>query len=146
MLVAAAAAKWNAPASEIRVSKGVVSWRDRRATFGQLAADAAKQPVPQDVALKDPKDFKLLGQSIPRLDIPEKVNGSAEFGLDVKRPGMLVARIVRCPMFGGKADSFNADRTKAVPGVRHVDVELVWEPQWGMDMMSDEARLELGFM
>jgi isoquinoline 1-oxidoreductase beta subunit len=76
--------------------------------------------VPASVALKDPKDFTLLGQSIPRLDIPEKVNGSAEFGLDVKRPGMLIARVVRCPIFGGKAESFNADRARAVPGVRHV--------------------------
>src|SRR5262249_13958048 len=67
-----------------------------------------------------PKDFRLLGQSTPRLDIPEKVNGKAEFGIDVKRPGMLVARVVRCPVFGGKVESFNADKAKAVAGVRNV--------------------------
>jgi isoquinoline 1-oxidoreductase beta subunit len=76
--------------------------------------------VPKSVTLKDPKDFKVLGQSLPRLDIPEKVNGKAEFGLDVKRPGMLVARVVRCPVFGGKVASFNADKAKAVAGVRNV--------------------------
>ena len=82
---------------------------------GGGAAGAAER-----VALKDPKAFKLLGKSLPRLDIPEKVNGNAEFGIDVKRPGMLVARVVRCPVFGGKVASFNADKAKAVAGVRHV--------------------------
>ena len=62
----------------------------------------------------------MLGQSLPRLDIPLKVNGTAEFGLDVKRPGMLVARVVRCPVFGGKVASFTADKARAIPGVRHV--------------------------
>ena len=76
--------------------------------------------MPKEVALKDPKDFTLLGKSLPRLDIPEKVNGTAGFGIDVKRPGMLIARVVRCPVFGGKVESFNADKAKAVPGVQHV--------------------------
>src|SRR5439155_23954017 len=62
----------------------------------------------------------LLGQSLPRLDIPEKVNGKATFGIDVKRPGMLIARVVKCPVFGRKVASFNADKAKAVPGVRNV--------------------------
>jgi len=76
--------------------------------------------VPKDVALKDPKDFRLLGTAVPRLDIPAKVNGSAGYGLDVKRPGLLVARVVRCPVFGGKVASFDAAKAKAVPGVRNV--------------------------
>jgi isoquinoline 1-oxidoreductase beta subunit len=76
--------------------------------------------MPKAVALKDPKQFKLLGQSLPRLDVPEKVNGSAVFGMDVKLPGLLTARVVRCPVFGGKVASFNADKAKAVPGVRFV--------------------------
>jgi isoquinoline 1-oxidoreductase beta subunit len=70
--------------------------------------------------LKSPKDFKLAGKSLPRLDVPEKVNGKAGFGLDVQRPGMLIARIVRCPVFGGKVESFNAGKAKAEPGVRNV--------------------------
>src|SRR4029078_12580228 len=64
--------------------------------------------------------FRLLGQSAPRLDIPEKVNGKAVFGIDVKRPGMLIARVVRCPVLGGKVESCNADKAKAVAGVRNV--------------------------
>jgi isoquinoline 1-oxidoreductase beta subunit len=76
--------------------------------------------VPKTVSLKSPKDFKIAGKSLPRLDIPEKVNGTAGFGLDVQRPGMLVARVVRCPVFGGKVASFNADKAKAEPGVRNV--------------------------
>jgi isoquinoline 1-oxidoreductase beta subunit len=79
MLVAAAAEKWKAPASEIRVSRGVVSWRDRRATFGQLAADAAKQPVPAEVQLKEPKDFVLIGKPARRTDARAKSNGTALF-------------------------------------------------------------------
>ncbi len=70
--------------------------------------------------LKDPKSFTLMGKDIPRLDIPEKVNGSAVFGMDVKLPGLLTARVARCPVFGGKVASFNADKAKAVPGVKHV--------------------------
>ena len=70
--------------------------------------------------LKNPKEFRLLGQSMPRLDIPEKVNGQAVFGIDVKRPDLLIARVVRCPVFGGTVASFNADKAKAVAGVRHV--------------------------
>ena len=88
----------------------------RRLKYGALVDKAAALPVPKSVALKAPKDFKVLGQSLPRLDIPEKVNGKAEFGLDVKRPGMLIARVVRCPVFGGKVASFNADKAKAVVG------------------------------
>ena len=76
--------------------------------------------MPAKVTLKDPKAFKVLGQPLARLDVPEKVNGKAEFGIDVKRPGMLVARVVRRPVFGGKVASFNADKAKAIPGVRHV--------------------------
>src|SRR6185503_6376254 len=82
--------------------------------------NAAALPVPKSVTLKDPKDFHLLGQPVARLDIPAKVNGSAGYGLDVKRPGLLVARVVRSQVFGGKVESFDAAKAKAVPGVRHV--------------------------
>src|SRR5207245_7138041 len=92
----------------------------RRLRYGALAEKAATLPVPKTVSLKSPKEFRLLGQSLPRLDIPEKVNGKAIFGMDVKRPGMLIARVVKCPVFGGKVDSFNADKAKAVAGVRNV--------------------------
>ncbi|HEX2332880.1 MAG TPA: molybdopterin cofactor-binding domain-containing protein, partial [Burkholderiales bacterium] len=120
MLVAAAAEKWKAPASEIKVSRGVVTWRDRKATFGQLAADAAKQPVPADVALKDPKDFVYIGKPARRTDARAKSNGTALFTQDVKLPGMLTAVVLHPPRFGAKLKSFDAAKAKAVKGVQEV--------------------------
>jgi len=122
MLMTAAAQTWGVAENTVSTEKGEVVHKasGRRLKYGALVDKAAALPVPKTVALKNPKDFKVLGQSLPRLDIPEKVNGKAEFGLDVKRPGMLIARVVRCPVFGGKAASFNADKAKAVAGVRHV--------------------------
>src|SRR2546430_15459907 len=75
---------------------------------------------PQNVTLKDPKDFKLIGRPTKRLDTPEKINGKGMFGLDVVVPNMLVAVVARPPVFGGKVRSFNADKAKAVAGVRDV--------------------------
>jgi isoquinoline 1-oxidoreductase beta subunit len=122
MLISAAAQTWNVPANTISTDKGEVIHKasGRRLKYGALVDKAATLPVPKEVALKNPKEFHLLGQSTPRLDIPEKVNGKAVFGMDVKRPGMLIARVVKCPVFGGKVESFNADKAKAVPGVRNV--------------------------
>src|SRR6185436_13355039 len=122
MLMTAAAQTWGVAENTVSTEKGEVVHKasGRRLKYGALVDKAAALPVPKTVALKDPKDFKVLGQSLQRLDIPEKVNGKAEFGLDVKRPGMLIARVVRCPVFGGKVSSFNADKAKAVAGVRHV--------------------------
>jgi isoquinoline 1-oxidoreductase beta subunit len=88
--------------------------------YGALVDKAAALPVPASVPLKDPAAFKVLGKSLPRLDVPAKVDGSAIFGIDVKLPGLLTARVVRCPVFGGRVTRFNADRAKAVTGVRHV--------------------------
>jgi isoquinoline 1-oxidoreductase subunit beta len=120
MLVAAAAEKWKVPASEIRVSKGVVSFKDRKATFGQLASDAAKQPVPADVKLKDSKNFVYIGKSARRTDARAKSNGTALFTQDVKLPGMLTAVVLHPPRFGAKLKSFDAAKAKAVKGVQEV--------------------------
>src|SRR5207247_8956465 len=98
----------------------ITSAHGRRLRYGALVQKAEALPVTKTVTLKTPKEFHLLGQSMPRLDIPEKVNGRAVFGIDVKRPGMLVARVVKCPVFGGRVESFNAEKAKAVPGVRNV--------------------------
>jgi len=95
----------------------------RRLTYGELSAAAARLPVPQDVPLKDPKDpavFRILGRRIRRLDIAEKVDGSARFGMDVRIPGMLYATVTRCPVFGGRVSRFDGTHSKAVPGVRDV--------------------------
>ena len=122
MLVTAAAQTWNVPEDSLMTEKGEVIHKasGRRLKYGALVDKAAALPVPKDVKLKDPKNFTLMGQSLQRLDVPDKVNGSAVFGMDVKLPGLLTARISRCPVFGGKVKSFDAAKAKAVPGVKHV--------------------------
>ena len=89
----------------------------RRLRYGALVDKAAALPVPKTRRAQGSEGLPLLGQSVRAPRHPEKVNGTAVFGIDVKRPGMLVARVVRCPVFGGKVASFNADKAKAVPGV-----------------------------
>ena len=122
MLVTAAAQTWGVAENTCSTQKGEVvhAASGRRMRYGSLVDKAAALPVPTNISLKSPKEFKLAGQSLPRLDIPEKVNGKAEFGIDVKRPDLLIARVVRCPVFGGKVESFSADKAKAIAGVRHV--------------------------
>src|SRR3989441_11135757 len=122
MLVRAAAQAWKVDRSTCRAEKGAVIHvpSGRRLTYGSLAARAAALPVPTDAPLKDAKDFRLVGTRVTRLDTPSKVNGSAQFGIDVKLPGMLVASIERSPVLGGRVKRFNADRAKSMPGVRHV--------------------------
>jgi isoquinoline 1-oxidoreductase subunit beta len=125
LLVNAAAEAWGVERSACRTEQGTVihAASGRRLPYGQLMARAATLPVPSDAPLKDPKDFRLLGTRVRRLDTPGKVDGSAVFGIDVKVPGMLIASIERSPVLGGKVKRFDADRAKSMPGVRHV-VEL----------------------
>jgi isoquinoline 1-oxidoreductase beta subunit len=137
MLIAAAAQTWGVDPKTCRAEKGEVIHQPsgQRAAYGTLAEKAATMPAPQEVALKDPKDFKLLGTKVARLDTPLKVNGSAVFGTDVKIPGMLVATVVHCPVFGGKVASFDATKAKAIKGVRDVvqissGVAVVAEGYW----------------
>jgi isoquinoline 1-oxidoreductase beta subunit len=125
MLIAAAAARWNVPAREISVENGVVMHgrSGRRARFGQLAADAMKMPVPTNVPLKPPGDWKLIGQRLPRLDSVSKTTGRAVFSSDIRRPGMLVAVVKRPDLFGATVRSFDDREAKAIEGV--VDVVQV---------------------
>lgn len=122
MLVAAAAQEWRVPATELTVEAGVVSHAGggRKATFGSLAGRAAALPVPATVTLKTPKDFKLIGRVHPRVDIPAKVDGTAQFTLDVAMPGMLVALLARPPRFGATVKSFDGAAAAAVDGVVNV--------------------------
>ena len=122
LLVAAAAQTWGVEKAECRAERGAVvhARSKRRLTYGKLVTKAATLGAPPDVPLKDPKDWKILGTRVRRLDTPPKVDGSAQFGIDVKVPGMLVAVVARSPVFGGKVTSFDAAKTKAVPGVRQV--------------------------
>jgi isoquinoline 1-oxidoreductase beta subunit len=120
MLLQAAAQKWGVEVSQCRAENSTILHdpTKRRATYGSLAEAAAKLSVPQDVPLKTPDQYKLIGKPTPRLDTPLKVNGSAEYGIDVRLPGMLYAVVARCPVFGGKVASFDATKAKAVPGVK----------------------------
>jgi isoquinoline 1-oxidoreductase beta subunit len=122
MLIQAAAQQWNVAPESLHAEKSFVihGASGRRASFGSLAEAAAKLQPPKDVPLKDPKDYKIIGKSTRRLDTPAKVNGTAQFGIDVQIPGMLIAAVARAPVFGGKVVSFNADQARAVPGVKHV--------------------------
>ncbi len=120
MLVAAAAAKWGVPADSLKAADGIVSGGGKSASYGELAADAAKLPVPEKPKIKDPKDFTIVGKRTGRLDTPAKTFGTAEFGIDVELPGMLYASIEQCPVIGGKVKSADTAKAKGMPGV--VDV------------------------
>jgi len=122
LLVGAAAKQWNVDPAACRAENGEVLHppSGRRASYGQLADAAAKLPVPKDVALKKPADFKLVGKPVKRLDSPEKVDGTAQFGLDVRLHGMLYAVIVNSPVFGGTVASIDDTAAKRIGGVRQV--------------------------
>ena len=110
MLIAAAAQTWNVDAASCKAERGVVIHKDsgRKLSYGQLVEKAATIAAPQEVKLKDPKDFTFIGKPVKRLDTPEKINGTAIFGIDVKVPGLLTALIARTPVFGGKVIRFYA--------------------------------------
>ena len=117
MLITAAASKWGVDRSTLTAANGRVSGGGKSATYGQLAAAASKVPVPEKVALKDPKNFKIVGTSVKRIDTPPKVNGTATYGIDVKMPGMVYASVEQCPVIGGKVKSFDGAAAKGMPGV-----------------------------
>jgi isoquinoline 1-oxidoreductase beta subunit len=133
MLISAAAAKWNVDASTLRAENGVViGAKGTRATYGSLAEAASKLPVPEKVVLKDPKDFTIIGKATKRLDTPAKTNGTAEFGIDVKLPGMVYASLEQCPVIGGTVKSFDGAKAKAMPGV----IDVVQIPD-GVAVVAD---------
>jgi isoquinoline 1-oxidoreductase beta subunit len=122
MLMQAAANEWGAPLGEVTTEPGVVIHKPtgRRLPYGALVDKAAQLPVPQDPKLKTPDQFRYIGKIVRRRDTPVKVNGTAIFGMDVQVPGMLIASIERCPVFGGEVKSFDATAAKRVKGVSHV--------------------------
>jgi CO/xanthine dehydrogenase Mo-binding subunit len=121
LLISAAAQTWGVDRSTCRAENGkVVHSSGKELPYGQLASTAATVHAPTGVRLKDPKDFKILGKRLPKLDTPSKVNGAAKFGMDIRVPGMLFSSIERSPVFGGKVKSFDASKAKATPGVRDV--------------------------
>ena len=122
MLVQAAASEWGVPVGEVTTEPGVAVHKPtgRRLPYGALVDKAAQLPVPQNPKLKTPDQFRYIGKIVRRRDTPLKVNGTAVFGIDVQVPGMLIASIERCPVFGGEVKSFDATATRRIKGVSHV--------------------------
>lgn len=127
MLIAAAAQKWNVPASECRAERSVVSHPSgKRASYGELAPLSSALPVPENPPLKDPKDWKIAGTSPARFDIPAKVNGSQLYAVDVRLPGMLHASILQSPVFGGFVKRVDDSKAKSMTGVKQIVTSEDW--------------------
>jgi isoquinoline 1-oxidoreductase beta subunit len=121
MLIAAAAVEWKVPASECKAADSKVTHSSgKSATYGQLAATAAMLEPPKEVKLKDPKDWKIAGKPLKRLDTLPKLTGQMIYGIDVRLPGMLIAAVHACPVHGGKLKSFDAAKVEKMPGVKKV--------------------------
>jgi isoquinoline 1-oxidoreductase beta subunit len=147
MLIAAAAQQWKTNATACRTESGAVFNGSRKLTYGQLVGAAARLTPPANVQLKDPKTFKLIGKPIKRLDTPEKLNGKAVFGIDVKLPGMLTAVVVRAPIFGAKMKSFDDSRALSMAGVRKIaaipsGVAVIADSFWQAKMARDVIRVD----
>jgi CO/xanthine dehydrogenase Mo-binding subunit len=148
MLVSAAAKRWGVPESACRTETSHVIHvpTGRKLTYGELAGEAAILPVPATVALKAPKDFRIVGKRIPRIDTPSKVNGTAQFGIDIRIPGMLYAAVAQCPVFGGNVKSFDEKQAASVPGVKRVlrissGIAVVADSTWGAFQGRDALQI-----
>jgi len=148
MLVDAAAQKWGVPASQCHVEKGTVihGASGRKASYGSLVAVASQLKPPAEIPLKDPKQFTLIGKPTRRLDTPSKINGTAQFGLDVNVPGMLFALVARPPVFGGKLGNFDASEALKIKGVRAVEqvpsgVAVIADRFWSAKLARDKLKI-----
>lgn len=153
MLVAAAAEQWSVPAEACTAHAGVVTHgaSGRTLSYGQLAEDAARQPVPKDIPLKSPDMFKVIGSSPIRVDTRDKSNGTARFGIDVRLPGMKIGRIMACPVKGGTLAGYDASAAKAVPGVCDVvtiddAIAIIGDHSWAAikGLQAAAPRWDLG--
>jgi len=150
MLVQAAADDWKVPAAECSAAASVITHKPsgRKTTYGKVAAAAGKLTPPTEVALKDPKDWKIAGQPLKRLDTAAKLDGSQVFGMDLKLPGMLNAAVKDCPVFGGKVKSFNAAAIATKPGVKKVvqvgesGVAVIADTWWHAKTALDALPIE----
>jgi len=155
MLVQAAAAQWNVPAAECVAAASVITHTPsgRKLSYGQVADAAGKlqAPAAADIKLKDPKDWKIAGKRLARLDTVDKTTGKQIYGMDLAMPGMLNAAIKDCPVFGGKVKSFNADAIKNKPGVKKVlqvgdsAVAVVADTWWRARTALDALPIEWDF-
>ncbi len=150
MLVQAAADDWKVPAAECRAADSVITHTPsgRTTTYGKVATEAAKLTPPAQVTLKDPKDWKLVGKRLARLDTVDKVTGKQIYGADLTMPGMLNAAIKDCPVFGGKVKSFNAAAIAKRPGVKKIlrvgdsAVAVVADTWWRAKTALDALPIE----
>ncbi|MFO1467040.1 MAG: xanthine dehydrogenase family protein molybdopterin-binding subunit [Steroidobacteraceae bacterium] len=148
MLIAAAAQAWDVDASQCRAAKGtVVNAHGKMLSYGALAEAASKLPAPKDVKLKPYGDFRIVGQGLSRTDSASKVDGSAEYGLDVKLPGMLYASLAQSPVLGGKVKSFDAAAAEKMPGVVKVvntssGVAVVAQHFWQARQARDAVKIQ----
>ena len=147
LLMRAAAQRFGVKPADCRTENGVVIAGRQRARYGELAAAAATLLPPKTVPLKDPKDWKIIGKPTKRLDTPEKITGRAQFGMDVRFPGLLTAVVARSPVFGGRVRSFDATAAKAIPGVRKVvqvptGVAVVADHFWAAKLGRDALKID----
>jgi len=150
MLIQAAAAEWKVPVAECSASNSVITHKasGRSTTFGKVAEAAAKLEPPKDVQLKNPKDWKIAGKGVKRLDTADKVNGKLVYGIDLKLPGMLNAAIRDCPVFGGKVKSFDAAKVMSMKGVKKVvqvgesGVAVIAETWWQAKTALDTLPID----
>jgi isoquinoline 1-oxidoreductase subunit beta len=149
MLKTAAAARWKVPAADCQASRGLIrhSATGRSLRYGQVAADAAKLEPPKDVALRDSRDWRIAGQPLARLDIPDKVRGEPVYGVDVALPRMLHASIAQCPVFGGTVKSVDATDAESMRGIRKVVqaqdfVAVVADSWWRANEALKKVRIE----
>jgi len=147
LLVEAAAQKWSVASSAVRTEQGHAVHGEERLSYGALAATAATLPPPENVTLKDPKDFKIIGTNVKRLEGPSKVDGSAEFGLDVKLPGMLTAVVAHPPVCGGSLVTFEGAKAEAHPGVVKVKpigtgIAVIAKDFWSARAARDLLEIE----
>jgi isoquinoline 1-oxidoreductase subunit beta len=150
MLVQAAADRWKVPAAECSAANGVITHKSsgKTVTYGKVAEAAAKVTPPTDVPLKDPKDWKIIGKPLKRLDTADKLTGKQIYSVDLKMPGMLNAAIKDCPVFGGKAKSFDAAKAQGMPGVKKVvrvgesAIAVVADTWWHAKTALDTINIE----
>jgi isoquinoline 1-oxidoreductase beta subunit len=145
-LVSAAAKEWGAPPQSCSVADGYVVFTSRRKSFGELAEAAAALPKPENVQLKGRNEFKYIGKPQKRLDTPAKVDGSAQFGIDVRLPGMLYAALAQPPELGASVKSFKAEAAQGMPGVRHVlqtssGVAVIADSFWQAHQARDKLEI-----
>src|SRR6202163_1211923 len=139
MLISAAALTWNVPRSSCTAENSRIKHAatNRSLSYGELAGKAATLPVPTDVTLKQSKDYKIVGQRLPRVDSPDKVTGDAVFGIDYRMPGMKLAVLSRCPTIAGKVSAFDDQESRKISGVNYVGkigdsaVAVVADSVWG---------------